>query len=123
MTQKNLNQWIGEGNISSNPTIRYTTGSNRPVTNFNLYVDNMYKSKKHSPNGEIAFKKRTSKIPLVAWAGKAEMICKHYQKGDKVRVVGNLRTRSVTRGDVTYNAFEVVIDSISLIKKSTYQHD
>lgn len=117
----NLNQWIGEGNISNNPVVRYTTGSNRPVTNFNLYIDNMYKSKKGSPNGEFSFKKRTSKIPLVAWAGKAEMISKHYKKGDKVRVVGRLRTRPVTREGVTYNAFEIVIDNISMINPSNQQ--
>jgi single-stranded DNA-binding protein len=119
MSQKNLNQWIGEGNISSDPVVRYTTGSNRPVTNFTLYIDNTYKSKKHAPDGEVAFKKRTVRIPLVAWAAKAEMISKHYSKGDKVRVVGKLRTRPVVKADFTYSAFEVVIDNISLIKKAS----
>ena len=40
---KNLNQWIGEGNLSCDPIIRYTDNSNTPVTNFHLYVDNFCK--------------------------------------------------------------------------------
>ena len=72
---KNMNQWIGEGNISCDPELRHTFDSTRPVTNFNLYVDNVYRSKKDNDyDDEVAFKKRTSKIPVVAWAGKAEMI-------------------------------------------------
>lgn len=123
MTQlTNLNQWIGEGNLSCNPELRFTTGSNRPVTNFYIYIDNTYKSKKASPNGEITFKKRTSKIPVVAWAKKAEAIANNYRKGDKVRLVGRIRTRQVTRGDISYITFEIVADNMSLIKKHN-QHD
>lgn len=119
---QNLNQWIGEGNISCDPIVRFTAGSNRPVTNFHIYVDNMYKSKKTSSfNNEITFKKRTSKIPVVAWAGKAEMIAKYYAKGDKVRLVGRLRTRSVEKDGICFNAFEIVVENISLIRKANQQ--
>lgn len=119
---QNLNQWIGEGNLSCDPTVRFTTGSNRPVTNFHIYVDNTYKSKKGSFNNEVTIKKRTSKIPVVAWAGKAEMIAKYYNKGDKVRLVGRLRTRPAQKDGVSYNAFEIVVENISLIRKAN-QHD
>jgi single-stranded DNA-binding protein len=119
---QNLNQWIGEGNISQNPVVRFTTGSNRPVTNFYIYVNATYKSKKESSSNEVVFKKRTSKIPIVAWAGKAETIAKYYAKGDKVRIVGTLRTRPAQKEGISYNAFEIVVENISLITKASQEH-
>jgi single-strand DNA-binding protein len=118
---QNLNQWIGEGNISRDPKVRFTTGSNRPVTNFYIYVDSIYKSKKGNPNNEVLFKKRTSKIPVVAWAGKAETIAKYYSKGDKVRIVGTLRTRFAQKEGISYDTFEIVVENISLITKASQQ--
>jgi|SaaInl74LU_5_DNA_1037368.scaffolds.fasta_scaffold00014_6 single-strand DNA-binding protein len=117
---KNMNQWIGEGNISCDPELRHTFDSTRPVTNFNLYVDNVYRSKKDNDyEDEVAFKKRTSKIPVVAWAGKAEMISKNFRKGDKVRLVGHLRTRKIEKNGVFFNAFEIVVEDISLIRRAS----
>lgn len=117
---KNMNQWIGEGNISCDPELRHTFDSTRPVTNFNLYVDNVYRSKKDNDyDDEVAYKKRTSKIPVVAWAGKAEMISKNFRKGDKVRLVGHLRTRKIEKNGVFFNAFEIVVEDISLIRRAS----
>jgi single-stranded DNA-binding protein len=50
------------------------------------------------------------------------MIAKHYNKGDKVRLVGRLRTRPAQKDGVSYNAFEIVVENISLIRKAN-QHD
>ena len=90
------------------------------MTNFNLYVDNVYRSKKEldDTEDEVAYKKRTSKIPVVAWAGKAEMISKNFKKGDKVRLVGHLRTRKLERDGVFFNSFEIVAEDISLIRRA-----
>jgi len=114
---QNLNQWIGEGNISQKPILRYTNDSTRPVVNFHVYVDNTYRSKKNL-DGEVLYRKRTSKIPVVAWATKAEIVSKKYNKGDKVRIIGRLRTRVVERNGVKVSAFEVVLEDISLIEKA-----
>lgn len=112
----NFNQWIGEGNISHDPELRTTNDNNRSVTNFFLFVDNTYKSKRFD---EVVYKKRTSKIPIVAWAGKAELIVRNFKKGDKVRLVGRLRTRQATTKDgINYTAFEVVAENISLITRA-----
>lgn len=113
---RNMNQWIGEGNISCDPELRYTFDNQKAVTNFNLYVDNNYKIKTDST--EATYKKRTSKVPIVAWANKAEMICNNFKKGDKIRVVGHLRTRNVEKEGIFFNAFEIVVDDISLIRRT-----
>jgi single-stranded DNA-binding protein len=121
MNKRNLNQWIGEGNLSCDPTLRFTNDSNRPVTNFWIYIDNSYKSKKGSPNGEVVFKKRTCKVPVVAWAAKAEAIVKHYKKGDKVRLTGRLRTKEIYKDEKSFISFEIVADDIFLIQKKNQQ--
>lgn len=114
---QNLNQWIGEGNISQKPILRHTNDSNRPVCNFHVYVDNTYRSKKNT-DGEVIYKKRTSKIPVVAWATKAEICAKKYNQGDKVRIVGRIKTRIIEREGVKVSTFEIVLEDISLIKKA-----
>ena len=114
---KHLNQWIGEGNIGHKPALRHTNDSNRPVCNFFIYVDNTYKSKKNS-DGEVLYKKRTSKIPIVAWAGKAETVQKKYNKGDKVRIVGRIKTRTIEKAGTKISTFEIVLEDISLIQKA-----
>lgn len=110
----NLNQYICEGNVSCDPELRYTRGTNKAVTNFYLYVDDSHKV---SNDGSVTYKKVTSKIPVVAWAGKAEMIAKNFKKGDKVRLVGKIKTRPVERDGVFYNAFEVIVENISIINR------
>jgi len=117
----NFNQWIGEGNISCDPELRFTHDSSRPVTNFNLFVDNTYKSKKGVD--EAVMKKRSSRIPVVAWAAKAEAIARNFKKGDKVRVVGHIRTRLVEKDGITFNSFEIVAEEVTLIRRYVPRED
>jgi single-stranded DNA-binding protein len=101
----NMNLYIGEGILCTDPKIRYTKDDTKAVCNFILLVENSYKSKK---NNDIQFKKRQAYIPVVAWDNKAKLIEKEYQKGDKIRVMGRITTE--------VNSFEVVLDDICLIK-------
>ena len=108
-----LNQWIGEGNIGSDIELRHTYNTKKAVTNFFLYVQEVHKTQA-GPN-QTNYKKITSKIPIVAWDGKAKFIANNMSKGDKVRVVGKLKTRLVEKEDYSYNTFEIILDTISLI--------
>jgi single-stranded DNA-binding protein len=108
-----LNQWIGEGNIGSDIELRHTYNTNKAVTNFFLYVQDIHKTQS-APN-QTNYKKTTSKIPVVAWDGKAKFIANNLSKGDRVRVVGKLKTRLVEKEDYSYNTFEVILETISLI--------
>ena len=111
----NLNQWIGEGNIGSDPELRHTHGTNKPVTNFFLYVDDLHK--KVNSSGSFTYKKTTNKVPVVAWDGKATYITNNHSRGDKVRIVGKLKTRLVEKQDGTYiSSFEIIVENISMIK-------
>ena len=112
-----MNQWIGEGNISCDPELRYTF-SQKPVTNFTLYVDSRYKNRNKQDESEPTYLKKTSKVPIVAWAGKAEYIVNNYTKGDKVRLVGHLKSKEFELEDGRkILTFEIVAKNISLIAR------
>ena len=65
----------------------------------------------------MKFFKTTSKIPVVAWSGKAEFITKNFKKGDKVRLMGHIRTKEyVLEDNKKIITFEVVAKNVSLIK-------
>ena len=120
----NMNQWIGEGNISCDPELRYTADNSKSVTNFNLYVDSKFKNKNQSSDDSPKFLNKTNRIPIVAWSGKAEHIVKNYQKGDKVRIMGHLRTREIEILDnKKFLTFEIVVKDISLIRRPSRNLD
>ena len=102
----NMNLFIGEGILCTDPKIRYTKDDEKAVCNFTLLIENSYKSKKN--NNNVQFKKRQAYIPVVAWDNKAKLIEKEYQKGDKIRIQGRITTE--------VNSFEIVLDDIILIK-------
>jgi single-stranded DNA-binding protein len=116
----NINQLIIEGNISCNPELRHTATGKKPVTNFYIYVDSKYRNK----NGtDPAFIKNTSKVPVVAWGGKAEYISNTFGKGDKVRLVGHIKTKEITTKDRKIVTFEVIAKDLYLIKKNLKSSD
>ena len=111
-----VNEWIGEGKIITDLTLQHTRDSSRPVLNMLLSVESHYKSKKNTEEDHV-IKKRYAKIPLVAWHGKAEHVYESFQRNDKVRVRGTLRTRLVERNGVKYSAFEIVVDDMLLLHR------
>jgi single-stranded DNA-binding protein len=114
---QNINQVIIEGNISCDPLLRYTSDE-KSVTNFNIYVDSKYKNKNYKNPQDKMYLKKTNKVPVVAWAGKAEYIVNNYQKGDKVRLVGHLRTKDIQLDSGRrVTTFEVVAKNLSLISR------
>ncbi len=115
-----MNQLIIEGNMSCDPQLRHTSTSNKPVTNFNIYVDSKYKSKSTETP---VYLKNTSKIPVVAWSGKAKYIVNTFNKGDKVRLIGHLKTKEIVVGDQKILTFEVVAKDLYLINKRTKSSD
>lgn len=115
---ENLNQVIIEGNISCDPTVRYTSDK-KSVTNFYIYIDSKYKNKNHSSSKDKMWLKKTNKIPVVAWAGKAEYISQNYQKGDKVRLIGHIKTKEIEVLGKKLMTFEVIAKNMTLISKAT----
>lgn len=84
MANLSLNKSILCGRLTATPELKTTT-SGTSVTSFNLAVNRDFKN----ANGEY----ETDFINCVAWRGTAEFICKYFQKGSSLCVVGSIQTR------------------------------
>lgn len=84
MANLDLNKTILCGRLTATPELKTTTGGTS-VTSFNLAVKRDFKN----ANGEY----ETDFINCVAWRGTAEFICKYFQKGSSLCVVGSIQTR------------------------------
>lgn len=112
MANLNLNKTILCGRLTATPELKTTTSGNS-VTSFNLAVNRDFKN----ANGEY----ETDFISVVAWRGTAEFICKYFQKGSSLCVVGSIQTRKYEDKDGNKRiAVEVVASEAHFVdSKST----
>lgn len=90
------------GRLTSDVELK-TTNNGNSVTSFNLAVDRAY-----TPKGQ---EKQTDFIPCVAWRGTAEFISKHFRKGQRIAVKGELQQRTYTANDGSKRSvYEVIVD-------------
>ena len=93
------------GRLTADPELRHTA-SQVPVTSFTLAVDRAFQQK-GSEQRQADF------IPAVAWRNTAEFICRHFQKGQKMAVKGELQSRQYTdREGNKRTAYEVMADQV-----------
>lgn len=101
----NKNFYIG--NLTRDPELAETSGGIK-VCRFTIAVNRSYAG----ADGE----RQADFIPCVAWRGLAENIAKHVQKGNKVAVSGELRTRTYDDAQGhKRNAFEVVAADVEFL--------
>lgn len=107
MSLTSLNTWIGKGTVVS---LNNSNVGDKSVSNFLLFID--------EDSNTSSGKKRKVKIPIVAWAGRADYVAKNIRSGDEVRVMGSIRTR--TREDdagVRIHSWEIVAHSVLLLSR------
>jgi single-strand DNA-binding protein len=94
-----------------------TTPNGVPVTSFSLAVDRSY-----TPKGE---ERQTDFINCVAWRGTAEFISRHWHKGQRMAITGELQQRSYTANDGSKRTvYEVVVDNAYFCEsKNTVQQN
>ena len=87
-----MNKVIISGNLTRDPETRYTTGENsNAYTRFSVACQRARKN---------ADGTRDADFPnVVAWGKTAEFISKWFHKGDRIEIVGELRTGSYTNKD------------------------
>ena len=106
-----FNKVILIGNLCADPELK-TTPNGVSVTSFSLAVGRKFSSKDQEP--------QTDFINCVAWRSTAEFICKYFQKGKSILIVGSLQTRSWTDNDGNKRyATEVVADEANFIEKKS----
>ena len=97
-----MNHVILSGRLTKDPEIRYTS-NNKAVASLTLAVDDG-----KDKNGE----RKTQYIPCVAWEKTAELIDKHFLKGDPLTVIGKISVRSYEKDGQKKYVTEVVVNGI-----------
>ena len=100
-----FNTVILTGRLTANPELK-TTPNGVSVCSFTIanevgYGDN----------------KKTSFIPVVAWRGAAEVVAKHFTKGNMIGIEGSVQTRKYQDKDGNNRtAFEVVANNVQFVE-------
>ena len=80
-----LNKSIVHGRLVAAPELKQTP-NNTSVTRFRIAIPRNYKNS----NGEYD----SDFVSIIAWRGTAELVAKHFGKGDMIIVEGSLRSGS-----------------------------
>ncbi len=103
-----LNKVILTGRLTATPELRKTS-SDVSVTSFSVAVQRQYKG----PDGNYP----TDFINCVAWRNTADFICKFFEKGQLIALVGSLQSRNYEdKTGAKRTAFEVVADEAHFVE-------
>jgi len=102
------------GNLGADPEMRYTP-SGRPVTQFNVAVN---QSTKNQQTGEWI--EETDWFRVSIWGDRAERAAETFRKGNKVFVEGRFKTREFEgRDGQKRTSLEITADSLVNLEKRT----
>src|SRR3954463_390808 len=100
------------GNLGADPEMRYTP-SGRPVTQFNVAVN---QSTKNQQTGEWV--EATDWFRISIWGDRAERAAEQFRKGNKVFVEGRFKTREFEgRDGQKRTSLEITADSLVNLEK------
>ena len=102
------------GNLGADPEMRYTP-SGRPVTQFNVAVN---QSTKNQQTGEWI--EETDWFRVSIWGDRAERAAETFRKGNRVFVEGRFKTREFEgRDGQKRTSLEITADSVVNLEKRT----
>ncbi len=78
-----MNKVIFLGRLTAEPELRYTTGSNIPMSTFTIAVDRPFQKQGEERQADF--------FRIVAWRSTGEFASKYFRKGMRVLVEGSLR--------------------------------
>ena len=101
-----INRVILMGRLTRDPDIRYAQGSTTAIARFTLATDRDYQRE-----GE---ERRADFISCIAFDKKAELIEKHFRKGNLIAIEGRIQAGSYTNKDgQTVYTTDVIVDKVS----------
>ena len=124
MANFNFNKVILGGRLVATPELKQTP-SGVMVTSFTVAVNRRFAAK--TEDGQQG-QPQADFIRITAWRQQAEFVCRYFQKGSSICVVGSIQTRTWTdqQGNKQY-ATDVVADEINFVdskgENSGYQQN
>ena len=108
-----VNKWIGIGNLTKDPEIRYTP-QGTAVVNFSIACNERYKDRDGQQQERVEF------VNIVAWRKLAEICGKFLHKGKQAYIEGKLQTRKWQdkEGNDRYST-EVVASEMQMLGSKT----
>lgn len=101
------NKAILIGRLTAEPELKYTQ-SGTAVVSFRLAVDRPYKGQDGQRQADF--------IGIQAWRQTAELVCRHFHKGDPILVEGPIQTRNYEdRQGQNRTVTEVVADRVAFL--------
>ena len=92
------------GRLTADPELKRTQ-SGTAMVRFSIAVDRAYTKQDEEKQADF--------INCVAWDKKAEFICKYFSKGQKIALMGSIRTGSYTDKDGNKrNTVDVWVDNV-----------
>ncbi len=112
MANFNFNKVILGGRLTAAPELRQTP-SGVMVTSFTVAVNRRFAQR--SDDGQTS-QPQADFIRITAWRQQAEFVCKYFQKGSSICVVGSIQTRTWNdqQGNKQYST-DVVADEIHFV--------
>ena len=90
-----MNSITISGRLTFKPDLK-TTGSGKNFTNFNVAVKRT--------------KEITDFLPCQAWEGRAEFIAGHFDKGQRIEIIGQLQSYSYEKDGQTKTGYVINVD-------------
>ena len=101
-----INRVILMGRLTRDPDIRYAQGSNTAIARFTLAIDRDYQREGEERQADF--------ISCIAFDKKAELIEKHFRKGNLIAIEGRIQTGSYTNKDgQTVYTTDIIVDKVS----------
>ena len=91
-----MNKFIGIGRFTKNPELKQTT-SGKTVCSFGLAI------KKRFSDG-------TDFLDFEAWESTAEFICRYFQKGDMIGIVGRVETKEWEQDEKKHRKVIIIVE-------------
>jgi single-strand DNA-binding protein len=105
-----MNKVVLIGRLTKDPELKFTSGSNIPVTSFTLAVDRNFTNA--SGQREADF------ISIVCWRKTAELVANNLTKGKLIGLSGSIQVRKYQAQDgSTKYSTEVIADEIKFLEK------
>lgn len=100
-----LNQWTGVGNLGQDPELRVTP-SGQAVLRLSLACNESYVDRNN------VRQERTEWFRVSVWGKRGEGLAKHLNKGDRICIVGRLRTSKYEKQGVECYSTEVIASEV-----------
>jgi len=104
----NFNQVILMGNLTRDPQLSYTPNQ-VPVVEFGLGVNRKWTKQDGSQAEEVLF------IECQCFGKRAEVIAKHFVKGNPIFVQGRLKREQWLKDDVMHTKVRVIVENFEFV--------